>query len=174
MIYEYDGRCPQIDSSTFVSDSAVIIGDVEIGADCYIGPNAVIRGDAAKIVIGDATAIEDGVLIHAGGLKRMVIGSRVTIGHGAIVHSKFLANNSNVGMGAVLSLFSEIGEYAVVGEGALVKKGQIIKPKTVVGGVPAIELRQLEQKDIAFWDASKDIYINLARACNKGVLKRID
>lgn len=174
MIYEYDGKRPQIDSSAFVSDSAVIIGDVEIGADCYIGPNAVIRGDAAKIIIGEATAIEDGVLIHAGGLKQAVIGRQVTIGHGAIVHSKCLADNANIGMGAVLSLFSEIGEYAVVGEGALVKKGQIVQPKTVVGGVPAAELRKLEQKDIAFWDTSKDIYINLARACNRGALKRTD
>ncbi len=162
MVYEFDSKRPTIDPSAFISESAVIIGDVKIGQRCYVGPNAVIRGDSAKIIIGNETAVEDGVIIHAGGVKKSIIGNRVTIGHGAIIHSSYVADNANIDMGAVLSLLSEIGEYAVVGECALVKKGQKIPPRTIVGGIPASEIRKLEEKDIALWDASKDIYVKLS------------
>ena len=176
MIYEFKGKSPKIDPSAYVSENACIVGDVEIGPRCYIGPFAVIRGDAVKIVIGEESAIEDCVVIHAGGpIDSVRIGRRVTVGHAATVHASLVDDGANIGMGAVLSLFSEIGEYAVVGECALVKKGQKIPPKVVVGGIPAKPLRSLEDKDIVLWEASKDHYVSLAAAyLAPGNLKRLD
>lgn len=178
MIYEFDGLVPEIDPTAYVSESATVIGNVKIGADCYIGPGAIVRGDSANspISIGYGTAVEEGVIIHVGGKgARCDIGERVTIGHGAIVHCNSLGANANVGMGAVLSLYSEIGEYAVVAEGAVVKKGQKIPPRVVVGGAPAAVLRRLEDRDIDTWDKTKEWYINLARKyMTPGVLRRID
>ena len=78
-------------------------------------------------------------------------------------------------MGAIVSLFADIGEYAVVAEGAVVKKHQAIPPRVVVGGAPAKVLRELEEKDIYAWERSKQTYIDLAARCKApGGLKRID
>ena len=90
MLYEFEGKRPSIDPSAFISDSAVIIGDVTIGARCYVGPGSVIRGDERPIFIGDETAIEDLCLIHVGGPDTKTdgchIGKRVKIGHNKKVH----------------------------------------------------------------------------------------
>lgn len=177
MIYEFDGKAPQIDPSAYISDTACIIGDVRIGADCYIGPGAVIRGDMLPITIGDGSAVEDNVIIHVGGRGSdgCLIGKNVTIGHGAIVHANRLADHANVGMGAIVSMQAVIGEYAVVAEGAVVKRGQVIPPRVVVGGAPAKILRELEDRDIESWDKSNLFYVELARKCKRpGMMKRLD
>jgi len=177
MIYEFDSKRPKIALSAHISESAVIIGDVSIGERCYIGPGAVLRGDAKPIVVGDETAVEDRAVIHVGGSKTRgcSIGRRVTIGHGAIIHGNKIADGANIGMGAILSLYSEIGEYAVVAEGAVVKAGQHVPPRVVVGGAPAKVLRKLLDRDVAAWEKSKQIYIDLAEHCNTpGTLKRIE
>lgn len=179
MIYEFDGLRPSIDPSAFVSESAVIVGDVRIGKDCYIGPGAILRADShgMPIVIGDGSAVEEGVIIHVGGkgTDGCYIGEKVTIGHGAIVHANRIADNANIGMGAIVSLYSQVGSYAIVAEGAVVKQGQCIPDRVVVGGAPAKVLRQLEDRDISTWDKTKLWYIDLARKyATPGVLKRLD
>ena len=179
MIYEFESKRPKIDSSAYISDSAIVIGDVTIGARCYVGPGAVIRGDERPIWIGDESAVEDLCVIHVGGPDAKTdgchIGKRVTIGHGAMVHGNYIRDGANIGMGAIVSLFADIGEYAVVAEGAVVKKHQTIPPRVVVGGAPAKVLRELEEKDIYAWERSKQTYIDLAARCKAPVgLKRID
>lgn len=179
MIYEFEGLAPKIDPSAFISETACIIGDVTIGADCYVGPGAVIRADkrGCPVVIGDESIVEDNVVIHVGGRSSdgCHIGNNVTIGHGAIVHGDRLEDHANVGMGAIVSVQAVIGEYAVVAEGAVVKRGQVIPPKVVVGGAPAKVLRELEDRDIETWDKSNLFYVELARKCkDPAILKRLD
>lgn len=176
MLYEFDSKRPRIDPSAYVSDSATIIGDVQIGARCYVGPGAIIRGDAKPIVIGEESTVEDGVIIHVGGAgtQGCIIGRRVTIGHGAIVHGNHLHDGANIGMGAIVSIYAEVGEYAVVAEGAVVKRGQVVPPRAVVGGAPAVKLRELQDKDTDSWEKSKQTYIDLAAKClSPGVLRPI-
>ncbi len=178
MIYEFDGMRPQIDPSTYISDSATVLGNVQIAADVYVGPGAIIRGDTpgCPIVIGYGTAIEEGVIIHVGPPSSgCFIGEKVTVAHGAIVHADHVRDYANIGMGAIVSLRADIGEYAVVAEGAVVKKGQIIPPRVVVGGAPAKMLRELEERDLRVWEETKTWYIGLARKYSSpGVLKRLD
>lgn len=176
MIYEFCGKRPQIAASAYVDPTAVIIGDVTIGENCFVGPYAVIRGDTNPISIGDGSAIEDGVIIHVGGTGASCrIGQYVTVGHGAIVHCARLCDHANIGMGAVLSLFSEIGAHTVVAEGAVVKKGQCVPEKVVVGGAPAKILREMEDKDLDFWRKSNATYLTLAKEYNTpGALVEID
>ena len=167
MIYTFNGKRPTIAPSVYIAPGAVIIGDVTIGADCFIGPCAVLRGDTNSIVIEAETAIEDGVIVHVGGAGASChIGRNVTVGHGAIVHCGRLHDHASVGMGAVLSLYSEVGAYAVVAEGAVVKKGQIVPERVVVGGTPAKILRALEEKDLEFGRRSNETYLALARQYN--------
>ena len=115
MLYTFGGKAPQVDPTAFVSASAELIGDVIVGPRCYIGPFAVIRADASRIVLEEEVAVEDGVIIHTGGEDPVVtISRRVTIGHGAIIHARAIGPEASIGMGAVLSLCSEIGAGSVV------------------------------------------------------------
>ncbi len=135
-----------------------------IGPRSYIGPCAVIRGDAARIEIGEETAIEDGVIIHAGGgdVKLCRIGRRVTIGHGAIVHARFIGPEASIGIGAILSVNCEIGEGSIVAEAAMVPRNKRVEARTLVAGVPAKTLRALEDRDYESWQKTKDWYVELA------------
>ena len=95
-IFEFNGRVPQVGEGTWISPSAEIIGDVRIGKNCWIGPCAVIRGDFGTIIIGDETAVEDGVVIHTPSI--ITIGQRVTIGHlatGVLYHNVMAMSRKN-------------------------------------------------------------------------------
>ena len=152
MLYTFGGKAPQVDPTAFVSASAELIGDVIVGPRCYIGPYAVIRADASRIVI-----------IHTGGEDPVVtISRRVTIGHGAIIHARVIGPEASIGMGAVLSLCSEIGAGSIVAESALVPQGKIIPPETLVAGVPAKPMRELTDKDRTDWRGTKDWYVRMA------------
>lgn len=112
MIYEFESKRPKIDPSAYISDSAIVIGDVTIGARCYVGPGAVIRGDERPIYIGDESAVEDLCVIHVGGPEAKTdgchIGKRVTIGHGAMVHGNYIRESF---LCRILILDFEIGDY---------------------------------------------------------------
>ena len=165
MFYSFHGKCPRVDPTAFVSTSAELIGDVTVGPRCYIGSGAVIRGDAAEIILEEEVTVEDGVIIHAGGAdKRCLLSRRVTIGHGAIVHARYLGPEASIGMGAVLSLGCAIGAGSVVAESALVPQGKSVPPETLVAGIPAKPLRPLTQADRESWQATKDWYVRLTAA----------
>lgn len=163
MLYEFDGKRPRIGKKSYVSDMASVIGDVEIGDDCYIGHGVILRGDYGRIVIGNGTAVEEGAIIHAPPNETNKIGDKVTIGHGAIVHCKRIRDSAVIGMGAILSIWSEIGEWAIIAEGAIVKLKQIIPPKVVAAGNPAKVIREIREKDLDLWNMGKEHYIALAK-----------
>jgi carbonic anhydrase/acetyltransferase-like protein (isoleucine patch superfamily) len=174
MFYKFDGRRPTIVSGTYVSETATIIGDVRIGDRCYIGHGAILRGDYGTIVIGNESAVEEGVIIHAPPDDCCSIGDGVVIGHGAIVHAKVIGDSAGIGMGAVLSIRSEVGRGAVVAEGAVVKQGQIIPEGIVVAGNPARKIKDMLQKDVDFWVHSRQIYIDLAARYLKLGMEKIE
>lgn len=174
MLYRFDGRRPIFGSGTYVSETAIVVGDVTIGDRCYIGHGAILRGDYGTITIGNECAIEEGVIVHAPPDDRCSIGDGVVTGHGAIVHAKSIGGCSGIGMGAILSIRSEIGSGSVVAEGAVVKQGQVIPESVVVAGNPAKKIKDMLQKDIDFWTHSRQIYVDLAaKYCLLG-LERID
>jgi len=142
MLYEFDGRKPVLGTGTYVSETATVIGDVRIGNGCYIGHGAILRGDYGTIEIGDGTAVEEGVIIHAPPGDSCVIGSSVTIGHGAVVHAKAIGDRVTIGMGAILSIRSEVGSGSIVAEGAIVKREQKIPASIVAAGNPARKIRK--------------------------------
>ncbi|MDR2018749.1 MAG: gamma carbonic anhydrase family protein [Syntrophobacterales bacterium] len=139
------------------------MGDVVIGDNCYIGHGAILRGDYGSIIVRSGVAVEEGVIVHAPPDSTSEIGERVTIGHGAIIHSASIGRLSVIGMGAILSIRSEIGENTIIAEGAVVKMNQIIPRDVVAGGNPTRIIRAIARKDIEFWTMGKDLYINLAK-----------
>ena len=163
MLYIFDGKQPVVGKNSYVSDIARVIGDVVIGDDCYIGHGAILRGDYGKIVIGDGTAVEEGAILHAPPDDVNSIGEKVTIGHGAVVHGKRIGDRAVIGMGAILSIWSQIGPWSIVAEGSVVKMRQVVPPEVIVAGNPAEIVRDLATKDREFWTWGKQLYIDLAR-----------
>ena len=104
LIREVRGHTPVIGENTFLAETAVVLGDVTIGRDCSIWYNAVLRGDVNKIVIGDRTNIQDGVVLHtiydkAKHPSQTIIGNDVSVGHNAVVHGAVIEDNCLIGMG---------------------------------------------------------------------------
>ena len=173
-IYAFEDRRPAIAESTYVSPSAQVIGDVRIGERCYIGHGAILRGDYGTIVIGDETAVEEGVIIHARPDDRTTIGNRVTIGHGAMVHNAELLDGAVIGMRAVVSDFSRVGEGAIVGEMCLVKNSQEIPARKVAVGVPAKIVGDVEERHFMMTQVAKQLYVDLARRYGAGAMVEIE
>ena len=156
-----------------MSDTALVIGDVKIGAGSYIGHGAILRGDYGAIDIGPGTAVEEGVIIHAPPKETSVIGERVTIGHGAIVHSSVIGDFAVIGMGAILSIRCEIGANTIIAEGGIVKMRQKIPSGVVAGGNPARVLRPVGDKDLDYWRWGKQLYVDLAGKYLAGAMEKI-
>jgi carbonic anhydrase/acetyltransferase-like protein (isoleucine patch superfamily) len=167
-IYAFEGRRPVVDESAYVAPSAQIIGNVKIGARCYIGHGVILRGDYGSITIGDETAVEEGVIVHARPADRTSIGRRVTLGHGAMVHNASILDGAVIGMRAVVSDFSEVGEGAIVGEMCLVKNSQKIPARKVAVGVPAHIVGDVEARHSMMTHTAKDLYVEMARRYRDG------
>jgi carbonic anhydrase/acetyltransferase-like protein (isoleucine patch superfamily) len=162
MLYSFDGKQPEIGLDSYVSETALVIGDVKIGDNCYIGHGAILRADYGRIEIGAGTAVEEGVIIHVTPQHLCKIGEKVTLGHGAIVHSEVIGDWAVIGMGAVVSIGAQIGTEAIVAEGTVVKMNQVIPERVVAAGNPAKVVRKLAEKDLKFWTWGKQLYIDLA------------
>ena len=161
--YEFEGRKPRIGKSSFVCDSATIIGDVEIGEGCFIGPGARIRGDYGHIQIGDSTSVEDNCVVHARPDEECIIGKFVTIGHNATIHNCRIGDFAIVGMSATVSDYAQVGEWAVVGEGAVVANRQEIPPAKIAVGVPAKVIGDVQDEFKKQWTRFKKIYVGFAK-----------
>ncbi|MGC8838114.1 MAG: gamma carbonic anhydrase family protein [Anaerolineae bacterium] len=174
-IYAFEGRTPKIGPDTYIHPSAEVIGLVTIGAGCWIGPGARIRGDYGEVVIGDGTSVEDNCVVHARPGEITRIGNHVTLGHGCVVHNATVEDWAVIGMGAVVSDWAVVEEWAVVGEGAVVRQNQRIPAQHIAVGVPArlLENRWVDEGYQEEWTRFKQIYTDLARRYPQG-LKRLD
>ncbi|HSH37826.1 MAG TPA: gamma carbonic anhydrase family protein [Chthoniobacterales bacterium] len=145
---------PRIHPSAFVVPGATVIGDVTLEAESSVWFGAVLRGDINRIVIGAQTNLQDGVIIHLSDDYPAIIGERVTVGHGAIVHACTVDDEVLIGMGAIILDGTEIGARSIVGANALVTGGMQIPAGSLVVGSPARVIRQLdlhEQARIKTW-----------------------
>jgi carbonic anhydrase/acetyltransferase-like protein (isoleucine patch superfamily) len=163
LLYAFDGREPEIGKDVYISDQAVVIGDVKLGDGCYVGPGAILRGDYGRIEIGSGTAVEENVTIHAPPERVCQVGKKVTLGHGAIIHSNSIGDLAVVGMGAVLSLGVKVGERTIIAEGAVVKMNQKVPAGVVIVGNPAEVIRDVTPEDEERWKKGKQLYIDLAK-----------
>jgi len=159
-LYEFEGKRPTIGKTSFVPESADIIGDVVIGEGCFIGVGARIRGDYGKIRIGDRTSVQENVVIHAREGDQTVVGSNVQLGHGCILHNCTVKDNAVIGVGAILTDFSVVGDWTIVGEGAVVR-GEVPDGKIAVG-VPAKIIGDVTETHKQEWQYYKDKYAELA------------
>lgn len=154
-IRPFEGKMPQIGARPWIDPSAVLIGDIILGDDVSIWPGVMMRGDVNQIVIGDRTNIQDGTLIHVTnpganpphGYPTMV-GSDVTIGHGAMLHGCTIEEGVLIGMRVILLDGSHVEKHSILGAGALLAPGKVVKTGELWVGAPARRVRFLSDQEI--------------------------
>ena len=159
--YCIDGITPVVSPKAFVHPTAVLIGDVIVGANCYVGPNAVLRGDFGRVVMHEGSNLQDTCVMHAFPNKDCVIERDGHIGHGAVLHGCRIGPNALVGMNAVIMDEAEIGEASIVGAGAFVKSAFSCPARSLVAGSPAKILRSLEDAEVDWKSEGTGVYHQL-------------
>ena len=145
LIKTIQGKSPKFGKNCYLSENACVIGEVEMGDDCSVWFNAVVRGDVNYIKIGNRVNIQDGSCLHTLYKKAAIeIGDDVTIGHNVTVHGAKIGNGALIGMGATLLDDSHIGDGAIIAAGALVLKNTQIGPGELWGGVPAKFIKRVD------------------------------
>ena len=177
-VFSYREKSPKIHKDAMVSPFATVIGDVQISRGTAIFPGTVIRGDVAKITIGEYSNVQDNVVLHGGDVYKgddlkehlpVEIGDFVTVAHGAVVHGSKIGDVSMIGINAVVFEGSMVGEGSIVGMSATVVKNTYIPPRSVVLGVPAKVVKKVD--DVTYSRIKKHAlwYHDLAKS-HKGTL----
>lgn len=135
---------PVIPASSFVAPTAVVMGDVVLGEESSIWYTAVLRGDMAPIRIGHQTNLQDGTIVHVDEGIPCTIGSRVGVGHRAILHGCTVEDECLIGMGSILLNRTVVGRGSVVAAGAVVPEGTHVPPGSLVMGVPGKVVRPID------------------------------
>ena len=171
MISTFEGHTPQIGPDSYVHPSADVLGHVRLGAGCWVGPGARLRGDYGRIEIGDNTSVEDNCVIHARPGERTVIGRWVTVGHGAIIHNATVNDWALVGMGSIVMNGARIGRGSIVGAGAVITEGKQFPEHSLIIGAPARVIRTLEPAQVAAMGSAAKFYVANGPRFKKGLTK---
>ncbi len=164
-ILSFRGQTPRIAADAFIAPDAVVIGDVEIGAETSVWFGCVVRGDINYIRVGARTNIQDGTIVHVDSQQySTTIGDDVTIGHQAVIHACTLESGSFVGIGAVVMDGAVVESGAMVAAGALVTPGKRVPKGELWGGRPARRMRHLSDAEAAGLTDIAGRYVLLARA----------
>ncbi|HSW51276.1 MAG TPA: gamma carbonic anhydrase family protein [Bryobacteraceae bacterium] len=164
MIRAFRGVLPRIAASAFIDSSAQVIGDVEIGERSSIWPGAVIRGDVNSVRVGEETSIQDNSVVHVDVDQPTAIGSRVTVGHGVMLHGCTVEDDCLIGIGAIVLNGARIGSGSVVGAGSVVPEGAEIPPGNLVLGVPGKVRRPVSEEERARFQANCAAYVGYGQA----------
>ncbi len=153
----------KIHATAFVAPGAVVIGNVTIEAEASLWFGAVVRADTDEIVIGEQTNVQDGCILHVDRGSPCVLGKRVTLGHGAVVHGATIEDDVLIGIKAIVLNGARIGRGSVIAAGALVAPGTIIPPKSLVMGVPGKVVRPANESDALRIKTATEHYCAYAR-----------
>ena len=160
MIRSLKGKSPQIHPTAFISESAYLIGDIEIGAQSSVWPGVVMRADHGKMKIGERTNIQDGSILHADG--DMDIGDDVTLGHAVVCHARAVGNNSLLGNNCTLNDGATVGEWAIVAAGAVIIEDREIPSNSIAAGIPAKVIGKMMKKHYDMVKSNAEVYVTLA------------
>lgn len=150
LIKSINGKQPLFSENCFIAENATVIGDVEMGANCSVWYNAVIRGDVHFIKIGNKVNVQDGAIIHCTYQKHpTVIGNNVSIGHNAIVHGCTIHDNVLIGMGAIIMDNCLVHSNVIVAAGAVVTQNSELLSNGIYAGVPVKRVKELDASDFS-------------------------
>jgi gamma-carbonic anhydrase len=160
-------KSPTIGTNVYIAKTAVVLGDVTLGAHSSVWYNAVLRGDINQIVVGDFSNIQDNAVVHLADDYPCLIGRYVTVGHSAIVHACTVEDECLIGMGATILDGAVIGAQSIVGANALVTQGTVVPPGSMVLGSPGKVVRTLAQADRESLRSWAEKYVANAAYCLK-------
>jgi carbonic anhydrase/acetyltransferase-like protein (isoleucine patch superfamily) len=155
-------------NGVYIARNAVVVGDVQIGAESSIWFGAVVRGDVAPVVIGKRVNVQDGSVIHCDTGQPNTIEEDVSIGHRAVVHGERVGRGTLIGIGAVLLGRTNIGEECLIAAGAVVPPGMTVPDRTLVMGVPARIVRPVSDKELVYLRWVSRRYIELVQKYQAG------
>jgi carbonic anhydrase/acetyltransferase-like protein (isoleucine patch superfamily) len=158
-IYQLGDHAPEIDASSFVADSASVIGKVSLHANTTVWFGVTIRGDNERITVGENSNVQEGTVMHTDMGYPLDIGKNVTIGHQAMLHGCSIGDGSLVGIQAVILNGAKIGKGSLVGAGALVTEGKEFPNYSLIIGAPAKVARQLTPDEVAGLADAADSYV---------------
>ena len=171
MIRSFDGVTPSIGENSYIDESAVVIGDVEIGANCSVWPLTVIRGDSNRIRIGDDTNIQDGSVLHvthdgefSPGGAELHIGNQVTVGHKVLLHGCRIGNQCLIGMGSIVADNAVVEDRVMIGSGSLVPPNKVLESGYLYLGNPVVQKRPLSERELEFLSYVSQHYVLLKQS----------
>ncbi|GAC1388496.1 MAG: gamma carbonic anhydrase family protein [Vulcanimicrobiaceae bacterium] len=164
MFIEYRGKTPKVHPSAFIAPTAVLIGDVEVGAESSIWFGTVLRGDNGPIRIGARTSIQDNSVVHVSEHGQTIIGDDVTVGHCAVMEDCNVGNFALIGSNAVLLNGSVIGERSLIAAGSVVGERADIPASVVAAGSPAKVKKALEGEAAHWIEIAAAEYVTLSRS----------
>jgi len=163
LLQDFLDKKPNIDKSAYIAMSAIVCGQVSLAGNVSVWHNASIRGDIAPVEIGVGSNVQENAVIHVIHNVPVKVGENVTIGHGAILHSCSVGDNSLIGMGAIVLDGAVVGKNCLIGAGALVTPGTIIPDGNLVLGSPAKIRRELSVDEITANIQNSKEYVELAK-----------
>jgi carbonic anhydrase/acetyltransferase-like protein (isoleucine patch superfamily) len=166
MIRSFRGVAPRIGENSYIDESAVVIGDVEMGENCSVWPLTVIRADINKIRIGNYTNIQDGSVLHVthrGPFSpdgaELHIGNQVTVGHKVLLHGCRIGNQCLIGMGSIVTDNAIIEDRVMIGSGSLVPPNKVLESGYLYLGNPVVQKRPLTEREIEFLSYVSEHYV---------------
>ena len=155
---------PDVGRAQWVAPNATVVGDVTLGPQSSVFYGAVLRGDIARIIVGEGSNIQDNAVVHLADDLDAVIGRWCTIGHSAIVHACTIEDECLIGMGATVLDGARIGARSIVGAGAVVTQRMIVPPGSMVLGTPAKVVRVLSESEQVALRSWAEKYVEVAKA----------
>lgn len=166
MIRTFRQWTPKVHPEAFVHDAAEVIGRVEVKRLASVWPLAVLRADVGRIVVGEESNVQDLTVVHCDPGNPTLIGKRVTVGHGVILHGPKVGDGSLIGMGSTV-MEADIGKECLIAAGSLVLAGMRVPPRSLVMGAPARVVRPLKIGELAMLRRSAPTYVRNQRLHRK-------
>ncbi|MGW1951304.1 acyltransferase [Streptomyces sp. NPDC001920] len=163
--YSFEGNVPVVHPTAYVHPDAVLIGSVDVGPGCYVGPLASLRGDFGRIELRAGSNVQDGCVLHCFPGADTVVEEDGHVGHGSVLHGCRVGRDSLIGMKSVLMDGVVVGRQAFVGAGSFVKSRFHVPERHLVAGSPAKVIRELTADEIAWKGNGTLQYQKLAQRC---------
>jgi carbonic anhydrase/acetyltransferase-like protein (isoleucine patch superfamily) len=167
----YGDTSPQVAESAWVAPGAYVIGDVDLGEESSVWYGAVLRGDTEPIRIGARTNVQDGCVLHVDPGFPAVVGEGCVVGHNAVVHGCEIGDDCLVGMGATILTGAKIGEGSIVAAGAVVPEGREFPPRSLIVGIPAKRVADVNEEQAADIERGASEYVERAASHRRSLGK---
>ena len=162
VLLSFAGRTPEVHETAWIAENASLIGKVRVHADASVWFGAVLRGDIDEIELGPGSNLQDNVVVHTEDGSPAIVGSGVSVGHGAVVHGCTIEDGCLIGMNATVLTGAVVGRDSLVAAGSVVLEGAVIPPRSLVAGVPGKVRRELTDEEIAALHGNASRYVTRA------------